>query len=208
MIDKNLIQQTNEEGSDDYHIKIIDLMKFYRHDWLNHFQVILGYVSLKKYEQIPHYIQKVIEDAKKRSIISNFEPSELAVFLYMMMIEYPKLNIELELDEGLEIKEEDVDGKWILHHLKGFLDLFDQRANMDEEYHSLFLSLNNLDKKMIIIFEYEGNISPVMEKIKAMGKQIDSEGGKFEIDLYNEDECIMELHFPFKGIRGVNHVCR
>jgi|GEM_PF-2583782 len=174
---------------------ILDLLKSYRHDWLNHLQVILGYVSLKKHEQIVFYIDKVNTLAKQRSLISSFANQELAVFLLMLPLHYPKLKIELDLTDGVEVIEKKIAGAWVQNYLKAYIDCF--YFNLQESQQNfLAISLGAGDNQLIINFEFEGNAKDCYKDITRLAERLKSEGGKLLIDIYNEQELITELYFP------------
>jgi len=176
--------------------KILQLMKIYRHDWQNHLQIILGYVSLKKYDQIPKYIAKVNQFAKQLSIMSSFNNTSLSVFLYMIPVNYPKLSYELEITEGAQIltKENSFDDL-VLRSLKSLLDIFYETLEYNLT-HNLIITLTSSNDKVIINIEFEGNTNKIYNKILAIEESLKETKVLFLIDLHNNDEFIMELNFP------------
>lgn len=190
--------------------RVIDILRQNRHDWLNHLQIIMGYITLKKVDQIPKYIEKIDEETKQRSLISSFENINLAVHLFVIPVHYSNIHIEIEIGEGFKEIEKEIDGNWVIGTTTKFLNLFQKSAELNQkDSHQLFIEAvpNNGDTP-IFNFEFEGNISEVYQEMIKTGKQFELEGGQFLIDLYNDQEFIMELHFPSKQSRGVSHVCR
>ncbi|MFV9510890.1 Spo0B domain-containing protein [Tepidibacillus sp. LV47] len=196
-------QQECQQECDD---KEISLLRYYRHDCLNHLQVILGYAYLKKIDKIISYISQVREEARQHTLISKLNHHDLAVFLYMLPIDYPKIHVQLELSEDLPTIDFQKDGSIILQTLQSiFCHL--QRHTLDEYYiHSLILAMNRLENQIVVNIEYEGNFAPYYEEVTKIGEQVKQQGGEYFIDLFNEQECIMEFHFPIQ-VRGVANVC-
>lgn len=177
--------------------KIIQIMQIYRHNWLNHLQIILGYLSLKKYDRISKYIAKINHEAKQRSIIAGLKNYDLAVFLYIIPVQYPRMSFDLDVSEEVKKLTEGASGSWVLNTLQQFLDLFYKSIEENIEHH-LIISLNGVADNIIANFEYEGNVKNVYQEIADLGKDFEKEQGRFQIDLYNEQEFIMELNFPVK----------
>ena len=183
---------------------IISLLRNYRHDWLNHMQVILGYVSLKKLDNISGYINHVHQEAVQHTLISKLQGKNLAVFLYMLPLQYPKIQVQLELSEELtyiDFQKED----WILETLQGFFDRLHDHSVDEHQIHSVILDMNRLENRFVVNIEYEGDFSPFYQQTLLQGQEIQRVGGEFFVDLY-DDQCIIEFHFPIQA-RGVANVC-
>jgi len=178
--------------------QIVELMKIYRHDWLNHLQVILGYVSLKKTDQITAYVNKINQEAKQRSIISNLKNVDIAAFLYMLPIRYPCLKVELEVDEHIRLTQQEIEGNSFIHTLKSFIELFNSSIN-DNEVGSgtLILAIVDTEQGLNITFEYEGEVTQILkENILSIGNACDSSYVSFELILASDAELVMDLVFP------------
>jgi len=194
--------KNKESSSTECSQKMVNLLRLYRHDWLNHLQILLGYASLKKVEKIAEYINNIFQESKQQSLISSFRSPDLAAFLLMLPMEYPNLSVQLDVAEHV-VKQEGLYVEWVLKKLKCFLNLFHQSANEQKDYHQIFLSFVLSEGSLILNFEIEGNMESVYQDIIDAGKQFEEEGGVFNVDLYNEKELIMELHFSLKGNGGV-----
>lgn len=175
---------------------IVHLMKIYRHDWLNHVQVILGYVSLKKCEKIKDYMDRVYETVKQDSTISNFKDKNLAAYLYLFPIQYPNLDIQLEVGENVNETMNQTDGKWVLSYLKEFINILASNDKNHEQISPLYLSITHNNQYIMVTIEYEGEVSSIITKINQIGEQLAKEQGYFSVDLHTSNEFIMEIHFP------------
>lgn len=74
------------------------ILSRYRHDWMNEFQLIIGYVRLKKYDRIEEFLQKVIHRAREESKLSLLGDTSLILYL----VGFNALHTELELKATVE----------------------------------------------------------------------------------------------------------
>lgn len=56
---------------------LLEVLKVQRHDFMNHLQVISGYIQLKKYDRAHEYIGQVAEELKQASLISKLNCPEI-----------------------------------------------------------------------------------------------------------------------------------
>lgn len=176
--------------------EIVQLMQIYRHDWQNYLQIIFGYITLKKYDQIPIYIEKINGINKQHSIIGSFNNVALAAYLFKLPINYPQLSYELEIDDSMEILAKVNDkGRLILEEMERIIDLI-YLTIKDNNNHHLIISMTSIDNKIIINLEYEGNIDEIFEELLLLKDSFASMAGyeQFLIDLHNEQESIIEIH--------------
>ncbi|WP_339059908.1 Spo0B domain-containing protein [Tepidibacillus marianensis] len=195
-----------EKLKQEFNEKVISLLRNYRHDWLNHMQVILGYVSLRKSDKIAGYITQVHEEARQHTLISKLGPIDLVVFLYMVPVEYPRINLQLELSENLTTVDFEKIGADLLQLLKRIFDYLESYSLDEHQIHALILSMNRLEKQLVVNIEYEGNFEPYYSFMMTVGEKLKQQGGEIFIDLYNEQEFIIEFYFPIQA-RGVADVC-
>lgn len=189
---KQLIAECREKSNRE----IIQLMQIYRHDWQNYLQIIFGYVTLKKYDQIPNYIEKINSISKQHSIIGSFHNANLATYLYTLPINYPLLSYDLEIDDSMEIlTKANYKDRLIYQGLKRIVDLLYITVK-DNNNHHLIISMTAYDNKIIIDLEYEGNIDEVFDEILLLKDSFTSRTDceQLLIDLHNEEESIIELH--------------
>ncbi len=177
--------------------KILEVLQIYRHDWQNHLQMILGYVSLKKYEQIPQYIKKITYHSKQRSKITSLTEFNLAAFLFMIPINYPKLSSELDIAEGFETFIDKEIGDLMLEAIKGFIELFYKTLDKNIAHH-LIISFARTDHVIIVNLEFEGNTMEINKELLQLGSNFNRNNNRFLVDIDNEQEFIMELHFSLK----------
>lgn len=189
---KQLVAEYREKSNRE----IVQLLQVYRHDWQNYLQIIFGYTTLKKYDQIPNYIEKINEISKQQSIIGSFNNQNLAAYLYTISINYPLLSYELDIDDSMAIlAKANSKDRLIYEGIKMIIDLL-YKTVKDNNKHHLIISMTTFDNKIMITLEYEGNIDEVFAEILSLKNSfvdIDSDY-QLLVDLHNEQESIIELH--------------
>jgi hypothetical protein len=74
---------------------VLDRMRQYRHDWLNHFQLLYSYLQLQKYEECHSLCQNIISECENEKNIFNIGNPELSVFLLTELHHYPNLQLNI-----------------------------------------------------------------------------------------------------------------
>lgn len=188
---KQLIADCREKSNKE----IVQLLQIYRHDWQNYLQIIFGYTTLKKYDQIPIYIGKINEISKQQSIIGSFNNQNLAAYLYTFPINYPLLSYEIDIDDSMEIlAKANSKDRFVFEGIKGIIDLL-YKSVKDNNKHHLIISMTAIDNKIIINLEYEGNINEVFAELLMLKDSfVDiNSNNQLLIDLHNEQESLIEL---------------
>jgi hypothetical protein len=80
----------------------------YRHDWMNEFQLLIGYVRLKKYDRMEEFVQKVIHRTKEESKLSILKDTSLILYLLGFNALYSELEIKTTVEapvtgEGIDL---------------------------------------------------------------------------------------------------------
>ncbi|WP_054949039.1 Spo0B domain-containing protein [Numidum massiliense] len=61
--------------------KLLTCLNFKRHDWLNHLQVMTGYLSLREYDRLRNYVTRVLDEAEREGQIFQIAYAPLAHYL-------------------------------------------------------------------------------------------------------------------------------
>lgn len=78
--------------------EVVDLFREQRHDFLNHFQVVLGYLQLNKADRAVAYMKQVNSEMQELSSITKLENPYLVVMLLLGVQKSKSLGIELSFD--------------------------------------------------------------------------------------------------------------
>lgn len=85
---KNKQIQDSDVSIDTLMNQNIKLVEHMRHEWLNHFQVVTGYIQLQKFDKITNYLQQVKEQSLRDSLLSRLGiPSLIHYLLHLRTVE-------------------------------------------------------------------------------------------------------------------------
>ena len=74
--------------------KMLDLLNTQRHDFINHLQVISGFMQIHRETELKHYIQKTADSIAVLSKVSHLEIPEVSVVLLIAITRAEMLKIE------------------------------------------------------------------------------------------------------------------
>jgi len=76
--------------------EVVELVRQIRHDYLNHFQVISGYLELEMPERGQLYISDIIADAGRERELLSLQPPEWGLAFYQLYMHWRLQGIILE----------------------------------------------------------------------------------------------------------------
>lgn len=80
---------------------LLELLGRQRHDWMNHIQVISGYVSVGQERRIPPYLQQVVDRLQEERTTVQVHPPVLAYALVTLPHEFPEWHWEIYVDPSV-----------------------------------------------------------------------------------------------------------
>lgn len=83
---------------------ILGAVRAQRHDFLNHLQVILGYLQLNKIPEARKYIAEVVFEMNRGNKITHLYPAEVALTLLVAQNEASKKGIAIEYDVQTDLE--------------------------------------------------------------------------------------------------------
>jgi stage 0 sporulation protein B (sporulation initiation phosphotransferase) len=180
--------------------KFLQSLRHLRHDWLNHFQVLLGYLKLQRYDVCEEYIKKVTENTNNDSRIAQLGYQPLVAFLLTFNALHKELLLELELPKSVDLKQyADEVNHQIFMLIKGLVEIYLRYAlTEDGQPNTLVLMVQPLDTTLYISAEFEGELAEeaALQEIYALVKKFGNEEGFFVEGLHNNKESIMEFYVP------------
>jgi len=78
----------------------LEIIRMQRHDFLNHIQVISGFLQLNKIEQARHYIDEAVMQINRFGEFTRLKPPEVAAALLGARNQAAKYGIEIDLQAG------------------------------------------------------------------------------------------------------------
>ncbi|MED0732070.1 Spo0B domain-containing protein [Aneurinibacillus aneurinilyticus] len=178
--------------------EIIEVMNHQRHDWLNHIQVLLGYLKLERYEMCEEYIRKITADANRDTLVFRLEYPPLVAYLLSFNALHNNVRIEVEipapfslmmLEEGPRL------GDFILSVVK----LYQQHALYnDGQSNTLLLTLHCEEGALQVVADFAGELD-VGKSTSALDKmqiQAQAWGANVLLAPHTASESVLECLFP------------
>lgn len=120
--DKRQSSLHEDEGDE-----LIRYMNLKRHDWLNHIQVLMGYLSLNRPDRMQSYLQRLMTEAEQERYISDLGYAPLTHYLLTRRFIHQDIELDIQIIPSLTIKN-DRQGERLLQTLRE-IDAFLQRVS-------------------------------------------------------------------------------
>ena len=180
--------------------QFLESLRLQRHDWLNHFQVILGYMKLQRYDVCEEYIKKVTEQTNNESRIASLGNQSLVSFLLTYNALYKEMKLEVQVPDliNLSLLGQDENQRFF-ELVKGIIDIYRENSIANEGLpNTLVIEVQALDDSLFLAVEYEGFLKEqdCILALRSLAERLGNEEGFFVEGLHNNQESIMEFYFP------------
>lgn len=203
-VDLQLDQPVNHSPASDYHKVAVEQEKFLqslshqRHDWLNHFQVLLGYLKLQRYDVCEDYIKKVTENTNNDSRIAALGYRPLVAYLLTFNALHKELTVEVELPDLIDLRSfSEEENTRIYALIKRLVDTYLDHAE-NGQANTLLLLIQRLEESLYVSVDFEGDLDDqgCLTGIYQLVDEFGNEEGFFVEGLHNNKESIMEFYLP------------
>lgn len=176
--------------------EFIRFLRQYRHDWLNHLQVIKAYASMDKKDELSRFIDQLIINAHEEARISRLGDVELSYFLltYNWTQDKLQLDVELEIDEHEQIDQIGPRYPYLLNWIKQLTQSMENIALVGEE-NRLLLLLSYLDRQLTICVDFIGTWDEEqgMLEIKRLEELVTKDQGKLKLNQHIKGQLSFEM---------------
>ena len=169
---------------------VLEVLKHYRHDWLNKLQLIKGNLDIGRTEKAATIIDEIIQQSRNESHLSNMNIPDLATRLITFNWEEHPYLLTVETITG--------DKDWSQHEseIKTFLDemflLFDKYANYGDDNHIILIFKDLKEFKIELDFQGELPLNSTLEReIQQLQNKFGNILGKIEWDKHG---CFINLN--------------
>lgn len=144
-------QFISEQTARDLTEQNLRVLRCHRHDFLNHLQVILGYIQLGKVQPAEEYIKGINEELKGIRAISGLSIPEISVLLLFMRQKAGESNIRLDCDIKADLSEIAINPQDLVRIMSNLIDnaIFELKDS-DQKDKLISVSLNSEGKKLNI----------------------------------------------------------
>lgn len=103
-----IVRQQNQQNrcQRDETDALITCMNEKRHDWLNHLQVIMGYLSINRYDRLRPYLKQLMAEIKAESDICHIGYNPLSRYLLTHKMLRKDMLLDVHIVRGLRINNE------------------------------------------------------------------------------------------------------
>ncbi|UFT97911.1 sporulation initiation phosphotransferase B [Radiobacillus kanasensis] len=136
---------------------MVELLSFYRHDWLNELQLLMGYASMDKMDKVKDKVEACIEAAKMERRISNLKMSKTA--LWVLSFNWYHSNFRLNFSVYKDFGDLSKFDESIHKQATEFVDILEQYSDPMEMYEGTFL-IQSLDEDQTeVVLSFHGKFS-------------------------------------------------
>jgi len=178
--------------------ELLQVLSLYRHEWMNHIQVLMGYIGLGKPERIQEYMGKIKAKVHQESCLSKLGVPELALYYYTFQLHHRSLALDFDLEQELSFGRLPDSGAQAGKLIIAGIELFAAEALPDsEQYHSLSLSFDQEEEGILLDFIYEGPLSPQFDRrLSELGRRFGLRGQQLEQER-TEEGLGLTVRLPF-----------
>ncbi|HBT20422.1 MAG TPA: hypothetical protein DEA47_03535 [Peptococcaceae bacterium] len=181
--------------------EVLELLRFQKHDNLNHFQVILGFLQLGKFDRALNYVKHTIENISQNGKIMLLGCPYLSVTLLKKQLYAQRNNIYLnfELTDRF-LKQRYINNSFVLC-CERLINLVEENKSMDLERKDVLLRFDRLNGQVIL----ELSVKPCFNKereemadgVRLLLKELDNKG--LIKERYCDEKLTLIITLPEKS---------
>lgn len=186
-----------DQGQQD--ARLLRILSIYRHDWMNHVQVLMGYIRLGKYERLTEYVDKINGKVFQESYLAKMGVPELAVYYYDFRADKRSLELEFEIEQEISMTRLPADGRRAARFIREAVELFAEQAALSNgETGALSLAFVEEEDGVLLDFVYSGFLTAELpRRMDALLKTYERDGIGAEQD-WSEKEAAIAVRLPFQ----------
>ena len=164
---------------------VIELLQHYRHDLMNQVQIMKGYLSMKKYDQVSHKLDELVEGFTEERKLMNLNTPEFNLWIIRFNMWHKNIRLSYNIYTDKPLKELD---KQFVSQCKQVVNSIEMSILASELY-ELTIDLDENVKKIELIITIKGYFSDKSDLIKNLnrfGEQLET----------NDEKICYRLLFP------------
>lgn len=179
--------------------QIIELISHYRHDWLNDLQLLFGYISLKKYDNLEGCMDKIRTKALQESSLAKLGIPSLVAFFISFRLYYNALALELEMEEDINLASLPLDQEKVSRLVQMTVKLIHAHAVPSlEEPNILSVQFDLESDALLFDLIYQGGYDEMalQEGVKLIGNAFTARFATMD-EEYTANQAVMTIRLPF-----------
>ncbi|MDQ0339505.1 signal transduction histidine kinase [Caldalkalibacillus uzonensis] len=187
--------------------RFIDHLRHYRHDILNHIQMVKGYIQLGRLDDVKRYIDHIVLQAHQESLLSQLGDPELAYLLLTYNYRRDnKLNLDVEVNlDAEQMQQIGQSGRHVFHMVNQLLQLVETGCDPapSEFAPQLYLLFDGDDRYFSVMCDYRGawNQDAGLRCLPALQDKVTRCQGKLVEEVNHEQQLTLEIICPWTCVR-------
>ncbi|MHB8171708.1 MAG: Spo0B domain-containing protein [Thermincolia bacterium] len=178
--------------------ELMEVLRVQKHDFLNHLQVISGYLQLEKAEKARDYIQQVSHEIYHSGIITKLRVPEVAINLLILKNEAVCYGVNLDIAIDTELENAGITGELLgttVYKMVGIA--LEQAGKSGVNSPFCQVKLNSEESGHIIRTIFSGQDYDLVEKYVALeNPTFNKQGGKINLKANSPIELEIEINVP------------
>jgi len=169
-----------------------------RHDWLNHVQVLWGYLRLGRPEEGEQYLKRLTELALQESMIARINCPLLSVYFLTFNAIHQDLQLEVEVCNAVDLSALAIDTAELFQIVSGLVSSLQTHLVHEEfETASLLVSLTSDSQGIHFRFDLAGRLhASGHTEVETLVERAKLSAAVVTEWLKTESEWVLTLHFP------------
>ncbi|WP_164491660.1 Spo0B domain-containing protein [Staphylospora marina] len=157
---RSLQKRWREESVEEEAARLKQFISRQRHDWMNHVQVLLGYLSLDKRDRIKEYLENLAEHAGKERMASECTYPPLAVTLTTLQYREWQRQVQLALEAPLSFMKRE-DEIRLCRILERVIPWLEQTLKTETDPGPLRVTAVREPQAAVLLMEVDGGTDPL-----------------------------------------------
>lgn len=174
---------------------MVETLAYYRHEWLNHLQILQSYFKMGRCESATSYIRQLSEGIARDSHVSHLGYPPLVSYLLTFNSLNPEMKLEVEIPEPFKIASLQVDASLIYEWVQGMIEIYKRYVLAGGEANHLLLTIVAEDFRLFLTFDFAGNLQEeaCKQELQKWLQTIERQGGKTSLSVHNQHESVTEI---------------
>ncbi|MCD5323714.1 MULTISPECIES: Spo0B domain-containing protein [Pontibacillus] len=111
--------------------EVENLLRHYRHDWMNQLQLVYGYATMDKMELVKEKLQHIIADSREESKLMNLKAPHFSLWVVQFHVRHNQFHMTYHVDSSLDLSAFD---QSLVHSLEEFMMHLEKHVNERDLY--------------------------------------------------------------------------
>ncbi|WP_442603487.1 Spo0B domain-containing protein [Paenibacillus sp. KN14-4R] len=193
-------QLETAESTLHHDVELLRVINRFRHDWMNHFQILFGYIQLKKVDNLQDTMEKIKGKMLQDSFLSKLGIPSLIVYLLKARMDSSKMELEIDIVQEVDLSQLPIKAETITALTRTVVTLFQVYAQLAEENPNV-LSVQYCQEgdALLCDFVYQGAYERDQLE-RGLEKELVCRTEELAADemTFGEQEAVVTIRIPFQ----------